>query len=77
MNPLARTAKLDLLHQMNDEFKAVTGDGLYMYANCPNTDDDSGAEYFHFQGGHRATGIESALSYMQDRLTAAGGTRHL
>lgn len=74
--PLVRQAKLNALHEMNDEMHRRTGDRPYVYANCPNTDDGSGVEYFHFQGDACVTGIDAALVHMQKLLTAAGGTQY-
>lgn len=76
-NDTTRQAKLDLLHRMNDEYKAVTGDSLYMYANAPGSDDGNSTEYFRFQGDHTEPGVDRALIYMQQRLTAAGGAQYL
>lgn len=69
MDRYTRQARVDLLRRISEEIGRVTGTAPYMYANCPNTDDGTGVEYFHFQGDVRVTGIDAALSHV--RMLAA------
>jgi hypothetical protein len=65
MDARTRQAKVELLREISEEVGRITGTAPYMYANCPNTDDGSGAEYFRFQGDVSKTGVDAALEYMR------------
>jgi len=66
VNTRERQAKVELLREISEEIGRITGTAPYMYANCPNTSDGTGAEYFHFQGDVRATGVDAALSHVRE-----------
>lgn len=67
-----RDNKLDELHRLNAEYKAIVGDPAYLYATAPG----EGTEYFVFSGpkpehDKKVSGINNAILLMQQRLAEA------
>lgn len=68
-----RDEKLEELHGLNNEYKAITGDSAYLYSTQPES-----TEYFVFHGplpehDQKIPGIEKAVDYMRQRLAEAQG----
>jgi hypothetical protein len=66
MDAHTRQIKIELLREISEKIGKITGTAPYMYANRPNTNDGSGAEYFHFQGDVKVTGVDAALAHVRE-----------
>jgi hypothetical protein len=63
MDSQTRLARITLLREISEDIGKITGTPPYMYANRPV---ENGAEYFHFQGDVKVTGVDAALAHVRE-----------